>query len=75
MRNELRYSDPRLQKFYECGNYRGFQRKGDEKVYKLMGVIHLIFTNGKKELFSSGIFSDEAYLKMFDLIDRYYSKN
>jgi len=75
MSQKRTYPDRRLQKYYEEGNYRGFHIKGEEKVYKLMGVTHLIFTNGDKELFSSGIFSDEAYLKMFDQIDKYYRKN
>lgn len=75
MSQRRKCSDHRLQEYKETGNYRGFYIKGEEKVYKWMGVTQLVFTNGNRELFSSGIFDEEAYIKMFDQIDKYYKKN
>jgi len=38
------------------------------------GMTHITFTNGQKELFVSGIFREQAYVEMFNLVDRYLSK-
>jgi len=66
--------DKRLQKYYETGNYKGFFLKGSDRHYKFFGMTHITFTNGEKEFFASGIFREEAYVKMFDLIDEYLLK-
>lgn len=50
-------------------SYRGFWIV-NEVTYKLMGKTHLTFTNGKKLIFTSGNFREEAFEKMFDRIDK-----
>lgn len=73
MGSNIKKLDDKLVQYYVSGNYKGFQLKGKERHYKLSGITHLTFTNGEKELFASGIFSEEAYVKMFELIDRYHA--
>lgn len=67
--------DKRLQKYYETANYKGFRLKNSKYHYKFFGMTHITFTNGEKEFFSSGIFEEEAYAKVFDLIDEYFETN
>lgn len=74
MKSKIKDVNTKIRKYQKTGTYKGFHLKGEERHYKLSGITHLTFTNGEKELFASGIFSEEAYQKMFDIIDR-YTKN
>jgi len=66
-------SDTRLQEYYHEGNYKGF-RKSREFKFKLSGKTHITFTNGEKEIFASGLFKEEALIKILKNIDDYFSK-
>jgi len=75
MNSKVRSGDLKFVEYHTSGNYKGFQLKGSERHFKLSGCTHLTFTNGKKEIFASGIFCEEAYLNMFNLIDKYHERN
>lgn len=66
--------DQRFQEYYVTNKYKGFC-KLREKEYKLSCHTQMTFTNGKKEVFASGIFKEAALEKIFNKIDKYYSKN
>lgn len=54
--------------YYATDKYRGFY-KIRERVFKLSGKTTMTFTNGKKEVFASGLFKEAALTKIFDQID------
>ncbi len=64
--------DKRLLEFYTTGKYKGYT-KDYEKRHKLAGKTHLTFSNGKKEIFASGQFREEALAKIFDRIDEHHA--
>ncbi|HKK46758.1 MAG TPA: hypothetical protein VJ964_14625 [Balneolaceae bacterium] len=59
----------RWMEYYITRRYRGFYKK-EERVYKLSHITQLTFTNGKKEIYASGGFKEEALAKIFDRIDK-----
>lgn len=65
--------DKRFTEYWDTGKYKGFYQS-KETEYKLAGRVHLIFTDGKKNFFASGIFKEAALEKIFDKIDKYDSK-
>lgn len=68
----MKKSDSKIVEYYAKGHHRGFYPKKGEKHYKQLGnEVHITFTNGKKELFASGKFREEALSKMFNLVDSY----
>lgn len=64
--------DKRLLEYYTTGKYKGYI-KDNEKQHKLAGKTHLTFSNGKKEIFATGQFREEALAKAFDRIDKYHT--
>lgn len=66
--------DKRFQEYYISNNYRGFC-KLKEREYKLAGKTQMTFTNGEKQILASGIFKEAALEKIFNKIDKFYSKN
>lgn len=60
--------ESKLTEYYSNGNYRGFH-KIKENTSKLTGVTKLMFSNGKKQIYTSGSFREEALSKMFKKVD------
>ncbi len=69
----MRKLNKSLKNYYKTGYYKGFY-KIREHVYKLSAKTHLTFSNGKKELFASGKFKEEALNKIFTQIDEIVSE-
>lgn len=64
-------TDPRFIEYYSKGNYRNFRKIRGYK-NKLALTTHLIFSNGVKQVYASGLFEEEALAKIFDKVDRFY---
>lgn len=60
-----------FRKFYQTDRYKGFY-KVKERFGKFSRTTFVIFTNGKKNIYASGIFAEEAMFKAFKAIDQYY---
>lgn len=59
----------KFREYYVTGKYKGFY-KLRERQYKLSGKTHITFTNGEKEIFSVGLFKEEALKNIFEKIDQ-----
>lgn len=63
-----------LRTYYQTDRYKGF--------YKVSGRFNsnskttlLIFSNGKKKIYSCGMFTEDAMFKAFKAIDKYHMQN
>lgn len=65
----MKNPDPRLKEYYLTNQYKGFY-KIREQEYKLAFKTHLTFSNGKKEIFATGMFKEAVLKKIFDKIDK-----
>lgn len=64
--------DPRIMEYEKHSKYRNFKKiKGYTD--KLSHSTHFVFSNGKRKIFASGGFEEEALIKIFDQIDKYYT--
>jgi len=72
--DEIKEIDGRFQEYYITNKYRGFC-KLREKEYKLSGQTRMTFTNGEKQILGSGVFKEAALEKIFNKIDKFYSRN
>jgi len=65
-------SDLRFREYYNKGSYRKFKKVRGHK-NKISQTTHYVFSNGSRNIFASGLFEEEALIKIFDKIDQYYS--
>lgn len=63
-----------LRTYYQTDRYKGF--------YKVSGHFNnntkttfLTFTNGKKKIYTCGMFTEDAMFKAFNAIDKYHMQN
>lgn len=66
--------EKRFRKYYKNGQYKNFY-KLKERRSSLTGHVHITFTNGIKEVFASGRFTESALKKIFAQIDKLRSKS
>jgi hypothetical protein len=64
-------TDQRFTKYYQTGQYKGFY-KVQEHFWPFSRTTFVTFSNGKKNIYASGIFSEEATVKAFKAIDQYH---
>ena len=62
-------NDNRFKEYYANEKYKGYY-KIRERNYKLHCSKHVVFTNGKRKIFASGNFKEQALKNIFDKIDR-----
>ncbi|NIV14270.1 MAG: hypothetical protein GWN62_24255, partial [Aliifodinibius sp.] len=60
-------------KYYQTDRYKGFY-KVKERFGQFSRTTFLIFSNGKKNIYASGIYTEEAMVKIFKAIDNYHEK-
>jgi hypothetical protein len=60
-----------FRKYYQSDRYKGFY-KVTERFQKFSRMTFVIFTNGKKNIYASGIFTEDAMFKAFKAIDQYH---
>ena len=63
-----------LNQYYKTGQYKNFY-KLKERRSTLTGHVHVTFTNGIKEVFADGKFTEAALEKIFTQIDRLRSRS
>jgi len=56
----------------EPETYRGFNLKNESKRVDEAGLINLTLTNGVDEITVNGYNEDQALVRAFNMIDRYY---
>ncbi|WP_440999907.1 hypothetical protein [Fodinibius sp. SL11] len=66
-------TDQRFRKYYQTDRYKGFY-KVKERFNQFSRTTFLIFSNGEKNIYTSGIFSEDAMVKAFKTIDRYHAQ-
>lgn len=67
-------TDQRFRKYYQTDRYKGFYRVR-KRFDQFSRITFLVFSNGKKNIYASGIFTEEAMGKAFKAIDRYHKQN
>lgn len=65
--------DSRFRQYYAEDEYKGFH-KSNVMSSQVSGRIHLVFTNGQKEIEASGDFAEDALVKIFDKVDKYHAQ-
>lgn len=60
--------------YYKTDRYKGFY-KVDKRTRAFSRTTILTFTNGKKTIYASGMFAEEAMAKAFRAIDNYHSRS
>lgn len=58
----------RLKEYYVTGKYKGFYKIKKSKL-RVAGKTYLAFSNGRKRIAASGLFTEDALEKIFDKID------
>lgn len=59
--------------YYKTDRYKGFY-KVKKRTRAFSRTTILTFTNGKKTIYASGIFAEEAMAKAFKAIDNYHER-
>lgn len=67
-------TDQKFRKYYQTDCYRGF-RKVNKRFDQFSRTTFVTFSNGKKNIYASGIYTEEALVKAFKTIDLYHAKN
>lgn len=62
-----------IRKYYQTDRYKGFY-KVKKRFGQFSRTIFLTFSNGKKNIYASGIYTEEAMFKVFKAIDRYHER-
>lgn len=70
----MEQSEQSFQEYYRTGQYKDFY-KLKERRSTLTGHVHVTFTNGIKEIVSSGRYTEAALEKIFSKIDRLRSNS
>jgi hypothetical protein len=63
----------KLRSFYQTDRYKGFYQV-KKTTYPLSRMTLLAFSNGKKNIYAKGVYTEEAMAKIFASIDQYYLK-
>ncbi|MDZ7680474.1 MAG: hypothetical protein U5J63_01895 [Fodinibius sp.] len=63
----------RFRRYYQTDRYKGFY-KVDERFNGLSKMTFLAFSNGKKKIYASGMFTEDAMFKAFNAIDQFYAQ-
>ncbi|MDZ7691909.1 MAG: hypothetical protein U5K69_12410 [Balneolaceae bacterium] len=66
-------TDKNFRKYYQTDRYRGFH-KVNERFDNTSRTTLLVFSNGKKQIYTSGIYTEGAMFKAFNAIDQYYAQ-
>ncbi|WP_445664332.1 hypothetical protein [Fodinibius sp. AD559] len=66
-------TDQRFRKYYQTGQYKGFYMI-HEHFCAFSCTTFVTFSNGKKNIYTSGIFSEEATVNAFKAIDQYHAQ-
>lgn len=66
-------TEKKFRSFYQTDRYKGFYQI-KKNTYPLTRMTLLAFTNGKKTIYATGIYVEEAMAKIFASIDKYHSK-
>lgn len=53
-----------------AGRYKGYWMKDTLTMRSDTGTWHLTFTNGEEEITATGVSENDAFMKIFDQIDR-----
>lgn len=62
-----------LRKYYQTDRYKGFY-KIKKRFDSTSRLTFLVFSNGKKQIFASGIYTEDAMFKAFQAIDQYLAR-
>lgn len=63
----------KFRSYYQTDRYKGFYQI-KKSTYPLSRMTILAFSNGKKNIYASGVYAEEAMAKIFASIDQYYLK-
>lgn len=63
----------KFRSFYQTDRYKGFYLI-KKSTYPLSRMTLLAFSNGKKNIYATGVYAEEAMAKVFAAIDHYYRK-
>lgn len=63
----------RFREYYRTGQYKNFYKLKERKS-SLTGQTHVTFTNGIKEIFASGRYTEAALKEIFSQIDKLSTK-
>lgn len=63
----------KFRSFYQTDRYKGFYQI-KKSTNHLSRMTLLAFSNGKKNIYASGIYAEEAMAKIFAAIDQYHRK-
>lgn len=66
-------TDRSFRKYYQTDRYKGFY-KVKERFGQFSRTTFLVFSNGKKNIYTSGIYTEEAMFKAFKAIDQYHAQ-
>ncbi len=64
-------SNNNFREYYLTDRYKGFYKCQEQK-NSASRMTHVIFSNGKKKISASGIYTEEAMAKVFLAIDQYH---
>ncbi|MDZ7659655.1 hypothetical protein [Fodinibius sp.] len=59
--------------YYQTDRYKGFYQI-KKSTYPLSRMTLLAFSNGKKNIYATGVYAEEAMAKIFSAIDQYHLK-
>lgn len=63
----------KFRSFYQTDRYKGFYQI-NKSTYPHSRMTLLAFTNGKKNIYAKGVYTEEAMAKIFAAIDQYHRK-
>ncbi|SMO90465.1 hypothetical protein [Fodinibius sediminis] len=66
--------DHRLEEYYATKKYRGFYKVREYR-YAWIGSIHIVFSDGEKEVFAAGLFREGALERIFNKIDKLHANS
>ncbi|WP_440998524.1 hypothetical protein [Fodinibius sp. SL11] len=66
-------TDKKFRSFYQTDRYKGFYQI-KKNTYPLSRMTLLAFSNGKRTIYATGVYAEEAMAKIFATIDQYYLK-
>ena len=63
----------KFRSFYQTDRYKGFYQI-KKRTFPFSRMTLLTFSNGKKNIYATGVYSEEAMAKIFTAIDQYHLK-
>jgi hypothetical protein len=64
----------RFRTYYQTERYKGFYNVSKD-FNSSSKMTTLVFSNGKKKIYSCGMFTEDAMFKAFKAIDKYHQQN